>query len=154
MTFLLSSLAFAEDGDIPARFTCDDAGISPPLSWQDAPDNAQSFVLLFHDPDSTKKPDFTHWVLFDVPATVSKLAEGDGDTLGTPGGNDFGSTGYGGPCPAVGRHRYIFDLYALDIPALGLPPSAGRAEVEAAMEGHLLARARLAAYYQRPTQAG
>lgn len=149
MPLNLESAAFAADADIPARFTCDGAGVSPPLTWQGAPAETRSFVLLFHDPDSTKKPDFTHWVRFDIPASIMALPEGDGNALGHTGTNDFGQAAYGGPCPAVGRHRYAFDLYALDRATLGLAPGASRADVEAAMEGHLLARARLTAHYQR-----
>lgn len=150
MMFSLQSSAFAEGADIPARFTCDGAGLSPPLSWYGEPANTRSFVLLLHDPDSTRKPDFTHWALLDIPGETRKLPEGQGDIVGVPGSNDFGEAKYGGPCPAVGRHRYIFDLYALDTPTLSLPCGASRAEIEAAMEGHLLARTRLTAPYQRP----
>ena len=77
------------------------------------------------------------------------MAEGAGDAAGTPGINDFGMLGYGGPCPAVGRHRYLFDLYALDVPTLGLKAGASRDDVEEAMEGHMLARARLMGTYQK-----
>jgi Raf kinase inhibitor-like YbhB/YbcL family protein len=151
MAFTLTSSGFADGDDIPASFTCDGDGQAPPLAWHDAPSGTRSYTLIFHDPDSTKSPDFTHWVLFDVPGGQSHGAAGAGDTIGTPGLNDFGNRGYGGPCPAVGRHRYVFDLYALDVPALGLDTGASRTVVEAAMEGHALARARLTAHYQRLT---
>ena len=149
MTFTLTSAAFAEGGDIPPAQTCDGAGRSPALAWRGAPAGTRGFALLLHDPDSTRKPDFTHWVLFDIPGDVTQLPEGAGEAAGTPGVNDFGTADYGGPCPAVGRHRYIFDLYALDVATLGLPPGAGREALEGAMEGHLLARARLTGAYER-----
>ena len=119
------------------------------MSWRGAPAGTRGYALILHDPDSTKKPDFTHWVLFDIPGAVGQMAEGAGDGAGTPGVNDFGAVGYGGPCPAVGQHRYLFDLYALDVPTLGLAPGASRDDVEGAMEGHLLARARLMGRYER-----
>ena len=149
MAFTLSSANFAEGEDIPARQTCDGEGRSPELAWQGAPEGTRGYALILHDPDSTKKPDFTHWVLFDIPGDAGRLPEGSGDAAGTPGVNDFGAVGYGGPCPAVGKHRYLFDLYALDLETLGLPSGASRDDVEGAMEGHLLARARLMGTYQR-----
>jgi len=149
MAFTLTSTAFAEGGDIPPPHTCDGEGRSPELSWHGAPVGTRGYALILHDPDSTKKPDFTHWVLSDIPADAGRLPEGAGDRAGTPGMNDFGAPGYGGPCPAIGRHRYMFDLYALDVETLGLREGANRDEVEGAMEGHMLARARLTGTYER-----
>ena len=149
MAFTLTSPAFADGEDIPWPYTCDGDGRSPELSWQGAPTSTRGYALILHDPDSTKKPDFTHWVLFDIGENATQLPEGTGDASGTPGLNDFGAQTYGGPCPAVGRHRYLFDLYALDVETLGLPAGASREEVEEAMEAHLLARARLTGTYER-----
>ena len=149
MAFTLISAAFAEGEEIPGACTCDGEGRSPELSWQGAPAGTRSYALILHDSDSTKKPDFTHWVLFDIAENTARLPEGRGDTAGTPGRNDFGTPGYGGPCPAVGRHRYRFDLYALDVETLGLGEGASRDDVEEAMEGHMRARARLMGTYER-----
>ncbi|HBY95813.1 MAG TPA: YbhB/YbcL family Raf kinase inhibitor-like protein [Chloroflexi bacterium] len=151
MSFMLESPAFDEGGQIPTRFTCDGQNVSPPLRWEGEPDNTQSFALIVDDPDAPRRT-FTHWVLFDVPASLSELAEGTqaGD-VGTAGTNDFGKVGYGGPCPppSHGPHRYFFTLYALDQPALGLTRGAGRDAVERAITGHTLARAQLMGRHER-----
>jgi Raf kinase inhibitor-like YbhB/YbcL family protein len=149
----LSSTAFENGKPIPADYTCDGKNISPPLAWSGAPANAKSFALIVDDPDAPGKV-WTHWVVFDLPADTSQLAE---DTAKSPhitgnakqGSNDFGHLGYGGPCPPPGRpHRYFFKLYALDIP-VGLKPGASKKEVEAAMANHILAQGQLIGTYQR-----
>lgn len=153
MAFTLTSPAFADGAEIPPQFTCDGNGVSPELTWDDPPEGTRSLVLLLHDPDSTKKPDFTHWLLFDIPVRPGRLVENHGDAVCLPGLNDFGEARYGGPCPAVGEHRYVLDLFALGVDTLGLEMGASRHEVEAAMEGHLLGRANLAARYQKAQSA-
>ena len=145
----LTSSAFAPGGAIPRRHTCDGENLSPPLAWTGAPAKTRSFAVLCDDPDASN---FTHWVLFDVPAGVSSLDEGlrPGHMIAgaAEGENDFGGIGWGGPCPPTGEHRYAFRLYALDVPKLGLVSPTKR-QLEAAMEGHVLAEARLAGTYRR-----
>lgn len=152
----LTSKAFAEGQEIPSAFTCQGKDHSPPLAWEGAPAGTRSFVLIVDDPDAPdpKAPRMTwvHWVLYDIPPTASALAEGvDPEALpaGTREGiNDWRRTGYGGPCPPIGRHRYFFKLYALDS-MLGDIGRASKAEVERAMEGHVLDEAVLLGTYQK-----
>ncbi|MDH3209524.1 MAG: YbhB/YbcL family Raf kinase inhibitor-like protein [Burkholderiaceae bacterium] len=150
----LTSTAFAAQGEIPQRYTCEGEDIAPPLFWSGVPSTAKSLVLIVDDPDA---PDpaaptttWVHWVLYDMPPNATGLPE-SGQPL--PGGtregvNDWTRRGYGGPCPPVGRHRYFFKLYALDttLPALRLP---NKAAVEQAMSGHVLAQAQLVGTYQK-----
>ncbi len=149
MTFTLNIPGFANGGPIPAKFTCEGANVSPELRWSDAPANTRSYALIMDDPDAPAGT-FTHWVLFDVPAERSSLAEGAG-TVGVAGKNDFGRAGYGGPCPPRGHgpHRYTFTLYALDIASLKLKAGAGRREMEAALRSHILAQAKYLGRYER-----
>jgi Raf kinase inhibitor-like YbhB/YbcL family protein len=149
MTFTLTIAAFADGGLIPAKFTCEGANVSPELRWDEAPANTRSYALIVDDPDAPAGT-FTHWVLFDVPAEHSSLAEGAG-AIGVAGKNDFGRAGYGGPCPPRGHgpHRYFFTLYALDIASLKLKAGAGRREIETALRGHILAQATYLGRYER-----
>jgi Raf kinase inhibitor-like YbhB/YbcL family protein len=154
--FTLTSPAFAHEGPIPARFTCDDADRSPALEWHDPPAGTASFVLLVDDPDA---PDpaaprrlWVHWLRYNIPADIRALAEGAGNARANEGHDaltDAGTLGYHGPCPPIGRHRYYFHLHALDemLPALGT--KARRADVDAAMAGHVLATAVLMGTYAR-----
>ncbi|GAB4168611.1 MAG: YbhB/YbcL family Raf kinase inhibitor-like protein [Rhodocyclaceae bacterium] len=150
----LSSSAFTHEGEIPKKYTCDGEDVSPPLSWSGAPPGTRSFVLIVDDPDApdpaAPKRTWVHWVLYNVPAAASALEEGvkrlpEGTREGL---NDWGRTGYGGPCPPIGRHRYFHKLYALDItlPDLGRP---AKAAVEKAMAGHVLAKAERIGLYRR-----
>lgn len=148
----LTSTSF-QGSQIPAKFTCSGAGISPQLAWSATPAGTASFALIVADPDAPRGT-FVHWVLYDLPATVRALPEGlpglgqltDGSRQGR---NDFGEVGYGGPCPPRGSaHHYHFTLYALDV-KLNLPVGATRAQVEAAMQSHILARGELIGIYQR-----
>lgn len=149
MIFKLDSPAFAEGANIPTDFSCEGQDTSPELRWSEAPVNTRSFALIMDDPDAPGGP-FTHWVLFDIPASTSKLAEAD-QAVGVSGQNSFGRTGYGGPCPPRGRgaHRYFFKLYALDEDSLKLKTGAARAEVEAAIKGHVTGQAQLMGRYER-----
>jgi hypothetical protein len=154
MGLALTSPAFAAGGDIPALFTCEGSDISPPLEWTGVPGAAQSLVLIVDDPDAPdpKAPKMTwvHWVLYDIPPTARGLPQGttasDLPAGAREGVNDWKRTGYGGPCPPIGRHRYFHKLYALDtlLPDLGRPT---KAQVEAAMKGHILAQAELMGTY-------
>jgi Raf kinase inhibitor-like YbhB/YbcL family protein len=158
MAFTLSSPAFPPGGEIPKEYTCDGGDRSPPLEWAGAPAGTRSYALIVDDPDAPdpKAPTMTwvHWVLYDIPASVSSLPEGV-DTKRLPPGtreglNSWKRTGYGGPCPPIGRHRYFHKLYALDtvLPALRTPTAEA---LEAAMEGHVLSRAELVGTYERHT---
>jgi Raf kinase inhibitor-like YbhB/YbcL family protein len=153
MALAISTPSFPNGGDIPRKFTCDGADVSPELSWSGAPSGTQSFTLIADDPDAPVGT-WTHWVLFDLPATATSLAEGvskvdELDSGGRQGRNDFRRIGYGGPCPPPGKpHRYFFKLYALDR-KLSLKPGASKQEVEQAMQGHLLAQAEWMGKYRR-----
>lgn len=156
MSLTLSSASFPHEGQIPLRHTCDGHDLSPPLVWSGVPDDAQSLVLIVDDPDA---PDpaapamtWVHWVLYNLPPQIHELPEGispahlpDGTLQGK---NDWKRTGYGGPCPPIGEHRYFHKLFALDVrlPDLQLP---ARGELERAMRGHVLAQAELMGRYQR-----
>jgi len=150
----LSSTAFVQGGDIPRKYTCEGDDIAPALSWSDVPDRIQSLALIVDDPDAPDPaaPTMTwvHWVLFDIPPGATEIPEG---SRPLPEGcrdglNDWHRTGYGGPCPPVGRHRYFFKLYALDMQLAGLQRPT-KAELERAMQGHVLAQAQLVGTYQK-----
>jgi len=148
----LTSAVFADGGTIPVDYTCDGQDISPELSWSGAPEGTQSFALILDDPDSPGG-DFTHWIIFNIPADTSTLVEAIStaplSVLVGQGENDFGSIGYSGPCPPSGSsHRYSFTLYALDI-TLELEAGATRGQLLDAMEGHILAQGELVGVYQR-----
>ena len=150
----LFSTAFADHGAIPSRYSCEGKDVSPPLGWSDVPSGAKSLALVIEDPDA---PDpsaptmiWVHWVLYNLPPESIELAE-DVQQLppGTKEGvNDWKATGYRGPCPPAGRHRYFHRLYALDVvlPELHRPT---RAKLEAAMHHHVLAEASLVGTYQK-----
>jgi Raf kinase inhibitor-like YbhB/YbcL family protein len=142
-TMLLTSGSFDDGGTIPSRHTCDEADISPPLAWSDVPDGTQSFALIVEDPDARG---FVHWLLINVPGATRELPEGEGDAIGTPEPNDFGRSGWGGPCPPSGQHRYVFTLYALPAPIVnGTDADTVRDQAEASA----LARATLTGVYER-----
>ncbi len=154
-TFRLTSSAFQNNGAMAARFTSDGDNLSPPLSWSGAPAGAKSYALIMDDPDApdpaAPQVTWVHWVLYDIPASITSLAEGASQHL--PAGvreglNDWKQTGYGGPAPPVGRHRYFHKLYALDtvLPDLNKP---SKAQLESAMRGHVLAEADLIGTYQK-----
>jgi Raf kinase inhibitor-like YbhB/YbcL family protein len=154
MSLTIASTAFAHDGAIPKRYTCEGEDCSPPLSWSGVPAEAKSLVLIVDDPDApdpaAPKMTWVHWVLFDLPPDCTGLDEAvTALPTGTrEGRNDFKRTAYGGPCPPIGRHRYFHTLYALDA-RLELPGEPTKAQVEAAMDGHVLARAELVGTYQK-----
>ena len=145
--FKLSSPAFADSGSIPQKYTCQGDNVSPELNWSEAPTNARSFALIMDDPDAPGGT-FTHWVLFDIPADRQQLGEGTGP-IGVGGNNGLSQTGYMGPCPPGGIHRYYFRLYALDVLSLNLKEGASRSEVEAAMKNHLIGAADTMGRYEQ-----
>ena len=141
----LTSAAFQDGGTIPTRFTCSGRDFSPPLRWSEVPRGTRAFAVLMQDVDADR---FLHWGVLDIPSALRRLAEGrvPPETVETK--NSFGDTGWGGPCPPIGRHRYFHRLHALDtlLPALG--DDADRAALDAAMAGHVLATAELMGTYQ------
>lgn len=142
----LRSPAFSYGERIPVRYTCDGEDLSPPLVWDAPPPGTQALVLIADDPDAPRGT-WVHWVLYDIPPTATQLAEGA--SLGQPGRNSWGRTGFVGPCPPPGKpHRYFFRLYALDT-LLNLPPGADKAQVERAMQGHILAQGEWMGTYGR-----
>lgn len=152
MTIELTSPAFVEGSAIPAKYSCDGDDISPGLEWRNLPAGTESLALIMDDPDAPVGV-WDHWVLYDLPAGSAGLPEnvpatGDEQGGGTMGSNSWGRSGYGGPCPPGGTHRYFFKLYALDT-ALGLGPGASKDEVLKAMEGHILDQGQLMGTYQR-----
>lgn len=144
-TMRLTSEAFQDGGAIPARYTCDGEDVSPPLAWDGVPDGTQALAILVEDPDARG---FVHWVLADIPGEALAMAEGEGDAVGTPGRNDFRRSGWAGPCPPSGEHRYVFTLYALSQP-VGLPEGTDAGAVRSRMEGHVMATATLTGVYRR-----
>lgn len=148
----IESTAFTADGMIPSLYTCDGQDISPDLHWDAPPTGTQSLALIVDDPDAPGEI-FVHWVLYDLPPEIHQLPKAIAAQAELPGGgvqgkNDFGNLGYGGPCPPNGIHRYFFKLYALDR-QLGLKSGATKAQLEAAMNGHILAAAELIGRYAR-----
>jgi len=155
MPLTIQSPAFQPNGNIPRLHTCEGNDVSPPLQWHGEPANTKSFAVVVDDPDAPdpKAPKMTwvHWVAYNVPASTHALSEGASRKMpaGTrEGKNDWKGTGYGGPCPPVGRHRYFHKIYALDVelPDLHEPTKAG---LEAAMKGHVIAQAELVGTYQK-----
>ena len=152
VAFYLISSAFSQGGAIPAQYTCDGADVSPPLSWGGGPAGTAAFALICEDPDAPVG-NWVHWVVYNIPAGRDSLPEGlpavgqleDGTVQGV---NGWGRTGYGGPCPPSGTHRYFFRLYALDS-LLELPAGANASELREAMSGHVLDEAELMGVYSR-----
>ena len=151
MSLSLNSDAFNEGGVIPSKFTCEGDDVAPPLEWNGVPENAQSLVLIVDDPDAPKMT-WVHWVVYNLPPDVKGLPEGAMANMlpvGTKQGlNDWNNIGYGGPCPPTGRHRYFFKLYVLDT-VLKNMNSPTKAEIEAAMQGHVIAQAELVGTYKK-----
>jgi len=156
MKLSLDSSAFTPNAEVPARFTCEGEDISPPLAWFGGPQHAKSWALIVDDPDApdpaAPKRTWVHWVLYNLAGECRELPE-NAARSGLPeparhGANDWGKATYGGPCPPVGRHRYFFKLFALDtvLPDLHRPT---KAQLLAAMQGHVLAEAVLIGTYQK-----
>lgn len=154
MAFALQSPAFGNGAQIPPRYTCEGADISPPLQWSGAPSETRSLVLVVDDPDApdpaAPKMTWVHWVVYNLPPGSTGLAEAVSDLPpgASTGINDWKRHGYGGPCPPIGRHRYFHKLYALDT-VLDEPANPTKAEIEKAMQGHILAQAELVGTYEK-----
>jgi Raf kinase inhibitor-like YbhB/YbcL family protein len=154
MALTLTSPAFEAGGKIPSKYTCEGADVSPPLAIAGIPDGTKSLALVEDDPDAPdpKAPKlvWVHWVLYNLSPDTTAIPEGAGSE--SPAGaisgiNNWKRTGYGGPCPPIGRHRYFHKLYALDTKLPAQPMTKG--ELEAAMKGHVLAQAELIGTYQK-----
>lgn len=148
----ITSTAFDDGGVIPKTHTCDGPDFSPPLAWNGITTRTQTLALICEDPDAPRGT-WVHWVVYNIPATVTNLSEGlppDRQlSMGaTQGRNDFGKIGYGGPCPPKGTHRYIFKLYALDA-KLEVRPGATKLDLQKAMEGHVIGQGQLVGKYTR-----
>lgn len=155
MSFKLTSSAFAEGGSIPTKYTCEGQDTSPPLTWSGAPSGTRSFAIIVDDPDAPDpahpKMTYVHWVAYNIPATVTELAEGAGKG-GMPAGssegvNDWKKAEFGGPCPPIGTHRYYFKLSALDTTLDLSKPT--KHDLEDAMKGHVLGTAQLMGKYHK-----
>lgn len=142
----ITSSAFQQAASIPSKFTCDGANASPPLQIADVPSEAKSLVLIVDDPDAPSGL-FTHWIVWNISPQTSTVAEGS-TPKGVQGTNDFGKSGYGGPCPPSGTHRYYFKIFALDR-ELNLPFGAQRSQLDAAIKGHVIAQGELMGRYSR-----
>jgi Raf kinase inhibitor-like YbhB/YbcL family protein len=142
----VTSSAFPEGGNIPSKFTCDGADTSPPLQIAEVPPGAKSLALVMDDPDAPSGL-FTHWMVWNIPPQIGTVGEGPAPK-GVQGTNDFGKSGYGGPCPPSGTHRYYFKIFALDR-ELDLPSGAKRSQLDAALKGHVVAQGELMGRYSR-----
>jgi len=152
MDITVTSTVFSEGGKIPSRYSCDGQDISPPISWTQGPAGTKSYAMISDDPDAPMGT-WVHWVIYNIPASVTSLPENvpgqpklAGDTL--QGTNDFKRHGYGGPCPPGGTHRYYFKVYALDT-KLDAVPGLTKKKLLKAMEGHIIARGELIGTYSR-----
>jgi Raf kinase inhibitor-like YbhB/YbcL family protein len=151
----ITSSSFTHQGSIPTKYTCEGSDTSPPLTWSGVPAGAKSLALIVDDPDAPdpKAPKMTwvHWVLYGLSPQTTSLGEGASKSVPSgarDGLNDWNKTGYGGPCPPIGRHRYFFKLYALDtvLPDLRKP---SKADLLKAMEGHVIGTGELVGTYQK-----
>jgi Raf kinase inhibitor-like YbhB/YbcL family protein len=149
MNLRITSTAFEPGAPIPRQYTGEGRDVSPPLAWEGVPGNAKALALICDDPDAPVAEPWVHWVLYNVPATLSALGEGENGG-GVEGVNDFRRPGYGGPMPPPGHgtHHYHFKLFALDGP-VDLKPGASKKDLLAAMKGHILAQGELIGTYDR-----
>jgi Raf kinase inhibitor-like YbhB/YbcL family protein len=139
------SPTFENNQLIPAKYTCDGDNVNPPLAIDGVPEGTKTLALIVDDPDAPMGT-WDHWIVWNIPATTSKIAENT--VPGTEGMNDSRRRSYGGPCPPSGTHRYFFKVYALDV-KLDLSPAARKRDVEKAMQGHVLAKGELVGLYRR-----
>jgi Raf kinase inhibitor-like YbhB/YbcL family protein len=142
----ITSSAFQEGGSIPSKFTCDGGDTSPPLQIAEVPSGAKSLALIVDDPDAPSGL-FTHWIVWNISPQTNGIAEGSAPK-GVQGTSDFGKSGYGGPCPPSGTHRYYFKIFALDR-ELDLRSGAKRSQLDAALKGNVIAQGELMGRYAR-----
>ena len=140
------SPTFENNQLIPAKYTCDGDDVNPPLAIDGIPEGTKTLAVIVDDPDAPMGT-WDHWIVWNIPATASKIAENT--VPGTEGMNDSRRRSYGGPCPPSGTHRYFFKVYALDV-KLDLSPTSRKSDVEKAMQGHVLAKGELVGLYRRP----
>jgi len=138
------SVAFSYGGHIPPKYTCEGENINPPLEVSGFPQKTKSLALIVEDPDAPKGV-YDHWIVWNIPPNEA-IAENS--RPGISGTNSFGNTGYGGPCPPAGTHRYFFKVYALDN-ELDIRPGSDKKMLEEAMKDHVLASGELMAHYQK-----
>jgi len=154
MDFRLTSAAFQNNQPIPKTFSCDGDNTAPALRWEGTPNGTKSLALIVRDPDAPSG-EFTHWMLYDLPPTITEIPAGSYSAAKFPlggfeGQNDFGNLGYGGPCPPPGSpHHYVFTLYALNQPSLGLAAGAARAELDRALKDKVVAHTELTGLFRR-----
>jgi Raf kinase inhibitor-like YbhB/YbcL family protein len=153
MPLTITSPAFKNDGAIPREYTCEGPDTAPELQWSGAPANAKSFALIVDDPDApdpkAPKMTYVHWVLYDIPASATGIPKGGKTPAGSRDGkNDWKRTGWGGPCPPIGRHRYFFKVYALDA-MLGDLKSPTKHDLVNSMQKHIVGKAELVGTYQK-----
>jgi Raf kinase inhibitor-like YbhB/YbcL family protein len=141
----LTSPAFPDNGDIPAKFTCQGDDVNPQLGIEGVPAGAKSIVLIMDDPDAPMGT-WDHWIVFNIAPDTASIAENSVPSGAVQGRNGWGNSEYGGPCPPSGTHRYVFKLYALDT-TLQLDQNADKGAVESAMQGHVLAQTKLTGLY-------
>jgi len=140
------SAVFKTEEAIPAKYTCDGMDLSPPLTFKDVPEGAESLALIVDDPDAPGGT-WVHWVMWNIEPSIGEISQGE-QIKAEKGKNDFGKLNYGGPCPPRGTHRYYFKLYALD-KRLNLREGSSKKPLEKAMEGHILGEAQLMGVYSR-----
>lgn len=149
VTITVTSPAFTANGQIPSEYTCEGMELSPPMRWSNVPRDARSIAILVDDPDAPKRT-FTHWIVTGIPAMTTALGAGTALPEGAVAGkSDAGKAGWTGPCPPSGRHRYVFHVYALDVP---LARQLSRAEFLAAINGHVIGQGQLIGTYQKQKQ--
>jgi len=153
VTVALTSKAFSEGSSIPRQYTCEGEETAPPLEWSGLPAGTKSLALIVDDPDApdpkAPKRTWVHWVAYDIPPSTTGVPEGGALPVGARNGrNDWGRSGYNGPCPPAGRHRYVHKVYALDT-LLGDLGEPTKAQLEQAMKGHVLAEGRLVGTYEK-----
>ena len=144
----IESPVFQNNELIPPKYTCDGENINPPLKLSLVPENTKSLVLIVDDPDAPMGT-WVHWTIWNINPQTVEIPENSFPQGAVEGITDFGSTGYGGPCPPSGTHRYFFKLYALDIPTLDLISSANASDVEKELKNHILGQAQIIGLYRR-----
>ena len=145
--FKISSLAFENDGQIPAKYTCDGTNVNPPLKIENTPSHAKSLALVFDDTDAPRGS-YVHWISWNIDPGVKEVKENSVPEGAIQGMNDFEKNHYGGPCPPRRAHKYVFKIYALDT-RLDLSPDSTKTDLEKAIKGHILAQAQLIGVYKR-----